>query len=135
MNDASADVRAVLQAALGQQADGYTAALQRAVELAAAWERGEAIDERLQELVTQVQAHEASLAPVKRQWEQAGRPTDEPLRRALDRVAALIRQLGHELQSIETAARQRRDRLAVEIDVCNRQRQMQRAYLPNRGKS
>lgn len=130
MNDA-APMQAVLQAALERQAECYAAALQPAAELAAACGRGEPIDERLQQVLARLSSiaeQEASITAVKEQWEKSGRPAGPVLRVALDRVAALIRQLSRELQTIEEAARARRDRLAAELDVCNRQRQMQRAY-------
>jgi hypothetical protein len=138
MSDAGADLQAILQASFAQQAEGYTAVLQQAVELAAVCERGESIDDRLHAMLAQLQAipeQQAGLAAIKRQWEDMGRPTDAGLRRMMDRVAALIRQVSRQIQIIEAAARRRRDQLAVEIDVCNRQRQMQRAYLTNQRKS
>ncbi len=131
MNEA-ARMQAVLHAALERQAERYAAALQPAAELAAACGRGEPIDERLQQVIAclgDIAAQEASIAAVKKQWDKSGRPAGPALRAALDRVAALIRQLSGELQTIEEAARVRRDRLAAELDVCNRRRQMQRAYL------
>ncbi len=131
MND-RAEIQAVLHAALERQAEHYAAALQPAIELAAACGRGEPIDERLQQVFTcfsDIAEQEASIVEVKEQWDKSGRPAGPALRCALDRVAALIRQLSGELQTIEEAARVRRDRLADELDVCNRRRQMQRAYL------
>ena len=125
------DVQAILHTALVQQAQGYAVVLQQAAELAVACLRGETIDERLQPILAELQRlaqREADLAWVKEQWEKANRPADAPLRRVLDQLAALIRQVGRELNTIEACARRRREELAAELDVCNRLRQMQRAY-------
>jgi len=131
MND-GAELQAVLHAALEREAASYEAALQLAAEQGAACGRGEAIDDRLQQVFArlgEVAEQETRIAALKRQWEEDGRPAGPALRTMLDRLAALIRQLTRELHVIEDAARARRDQLAAELDVCNRRRQMQRAYL------
>ena len=131
MND-SAEMQAVLHAALEREAACYTAALQTAAEQAAACGCGEPIDDRLQQVFArlgEVAEQEARIAAVKRQWDEAGRPAGPQLRAVLNRLAALIRRLSGELRIIEEEVRARRDRLAAELDVCNRRRQMQRAYL------
>lgn len=132
MNEAGADLESTLTEALRRQAECYAAALQPAADMATACARGEPIDERLQQVfayLEEVAVSESGIAAVKRQWEQAGRPAGTALRAVLDRVAVLIHQLSGELQTIENAVRSRRDRLADELDVCNRRFQMQRAYL------
>ncbi len=132
MSDAGADLEALLQAAFVQEADCYAQALRLAGDLATACGQGEPIDGRLQQvlgLLDEVAAHEARIAPLKQRWERAGRPAGPALRTVMDRAAALIRELGRPLQTIEEAACVRRDRLGTELDVCNRRRRMQRAYL------
>lgn len=130
--NAGAEMQVILQAALEREAASYEAALRPAAELAAACRRGEPIDDRLQQVLAHMGAiaeQESHLAGIKRQWQQAGRPTGPALRGVLDRVAALIRQVSAELHVIEEAVRGRRDQLAAELDGCNRRCQMQRAYL------
>ncbi|HWG43735.1 MAG TPA: hypothetical protein VN688_13185 [Gemmataceae bacterium] len=131
MNDASTDWQAVLQTAYLEEAACYARAAQLAGELVAACGRGEPIGDQLRpilDLLDEVALHESRIAPTKASWEQAGRPTGPELRGMMDRIAALIEQLGGQLKTIEQAARERRERLAVELDACNRRRQMQRAY-------
>jgi hypothetical protein len=131
MNGSGAEVGALLLSAFLQEADCYGRALQVAAELGAACQRSEGIDERLRQvfaLLEEVAAVEARIAPVKQAWEQAGRPAGTELRAVMDRVAALILQLKNHIQTIEEAVRARRDAVAAELDVCNRGRQMQRAY-------
>lgn len=132
MNDAGAEMQAVLHAALEREAACYEAALRTAAEQAAACRRGEPIDDRLRQVFAhlgEIAEQEAHIAAVKQQWHRAGRPAAPPLRTLLDRLAALIRQLSRELHTIEEAARARREELAAELDACNRRCQMQRAYL------
>jgi hypothetical protein len=131
MNDSNADLEAVLHAAYVQEADCYARAAQLAGDLAAACGQGEPIDDRLRpvlDLLEEVAVHETRLAAAKQYWEHAGRPAGPELRGVMDRIAASIEQLGLQLRTIEQAARERRERLAVELDACNRRRQMQRAY-------
>lgn len=132
MSEAIHDWSAVLHAGYAEEAEQYAVALRLATEAAAACGRGEPFDERLRPIfatLDEIAARDAQLAPAKQRWEQAGRPTDAALRGVMDCIAELIRQLGRELQTIEQAARARREQLAAELDVCNRRRQMQRAYL------
>lgn len=131
MNDAE-DMQIILQATLERQAACYEAALRALAELAAVRGRGEAAGDRLQHIfapLNEVAEHEAPIAHVKRHWQQIGRPAGPALRAAIERVAALIRQLSRELHTIEDMARLRRDELAAELDGYNRRCQMQRAYL------
>jgi hypothetical protein len=131
MNDTNAEVEAVLHATYVQEADCYALALQRAGELVAACERGEPIDDRLRsvlDLLDEVAGHETRIAVARQHWEQGGRFAGVELRSVRERIAALITQLSRQLQRIEQMTRERRDRLAVELDACNRRHQMQRAY-------
>ena len=121
----------VLFEAYGSEAERYTTALQLAGEVAAACRRGEAIDDRLGQvlaLLDEITRTDALLAPVKQRWVQAGRPNNDSLRQVTDRIAVLIRQIQNELQIIEGTVQVRRDELAGELDVCNRRCRMQRAY-------
>jgi hypothetical protein len=132
MSDAAAHREALLHAAFVQEADCYAQALRLAGELAEACGRGEPIDDRLGrvlELLDEVAGHEARIAPHKQRWEQAGRHAGPELRAVMDRIAALIRELGRHIHTIEEAARLRRDQIGAELDVCDRRRRMQRAYL------
>lgn len=124
MNDPREDVRAVEEL--------YARALQLAREATAASARGEPFGEWLRQvfgLLETIAARDAVLAQAKQRWEREGRPSDDALREAMNRIAELIRQLIREMQSVELAARARRDQLAAELDACNRRHQMQRAYL------
>ena len=132
MNDSHEDSQAVLYAAYVYEEEQYARALQAAREAAAAYARGEAFDEPLRQvfaLLDTIAARDAVVADTKQRWEQEGRPANDALRGLMDRIADLIRHLSRELQTVELAVRARRDRLAGELDVCNRRRQMQRAYL------
>jgi hypothetical protein len=132
MSDAGPDLEAVLHATFVQEAECYAQALRLAGELAEACGRGEPIDDGLRPvlaLLDEVAGHEARIFSVKQHWEQAGRRAGVELRAVMDRIAALIRELGRQLHRIEEAARERRDRLGAELDVCDRRRRMQRAYL------
>jgi hypothetical protein len=127
MNDDDA-----MHAAFAAQADGYARALELAEGLAASCGEDAAPDDRLAgllRLLDEAVAREAALAPVKQRWQQTGCAPDAPLRAVMDRIDSLIERLSRHLQTIEHAARQRRDRLADELDACNRRRQMRRAYL------
>jgi hypothetical protein len=131
MSAENADSEAVLYAAYTELAKDYTTALRLAGEVSAACNRGEAIDDRLGPVLTLLSAiaeTEASLVRVKQRWEQAGKSSDDALQGVINRIAGLIRQLRDEWKILEDAVRARRDRLAVELDVCNRQYRMQRAY-------
>jgi hypothetical protein len=128
----SARPESVLYAAYIEEAEDYARAERLAGELAAACGRGEPLDDRLQQvldLLKEIAARDARIAPVKESWMRAGRPTGAELRAVMDRIAALIGALSGHFQILEQAARSRRDALAAELDDCNRRRQMQRAYL------
>ena len=131
MNAGNEDSAAVLYAAYVDEADQYATALRLAGEAAAASRGGEAIENRLNQvldLLAAIGRRDSLLAAVKQRWEQAGRPTSDALRAVMDRIAALILQTQRELQNLEQAVQARRDRLADELDVCNRSCRMQRAY-------
>lgn len=127
----SVRMESVLHAAYVEEAEGYARAERLAGELAAACGRGEPLDGRLQQvldLLNDIAARDAHIAPVKESWMRAGRPAGAELRAVMDRIAALIGTLSGHFQILEQAARSRRDELAAELDACNRRRQMQRAY-------
>jgi uncharacterized protein involved in exopolysaccharide biosynthesis len=131
MNDTNEDTGALLYAAYAEQADHYAAALRLTGEVAAAFSRGDAIQDRLGQALTllgEIAKRDALLAPAHQRWEQAGKPANDALRGLMNRIAELIQQLRGELQIVEQAVQARRDQLAVELDVCNRQYRMQRAY-------
>jgi hypothetical protein len=131
MNVPNEDLGSVLYAAYLDEAEHYAAALQLAGEVAAACRRGEAIDERLGQvlaLLTETAKRDALLAPAKQRWDQAGRPCNDALRAVMDRIATLIQHIRNELQTIEQTVQKQRDQLADELDVCNRRCRMQRAY-------
>jgi hypothetical protein len=131
MSDASVNLEAILHAVYAENADRYAAALRLADDLAVACDRGEPIDDRLRQvfdLIGEAANREASLAALKQNGEGEGRRAGPDLRAVMDRIAGLIEELSRRLQTIERAARVRRDELAAQLDVCNRQRQMQRAY-------
>jgi septal ring factor EnvC (AmiA/AmiB activator) len=131
MTAGNEDSVAVLYAAYVDEAEQYATALRLAGETAAACRRGEKIEDRLNQvlnLLTEIGRRDSLLASVKQRWEQAGRPTNHDLRSAMDRIAALIVQIQRELQTLEQAVQARRDRLADELDACNRSCRMQRAY-------
>jgi hypothetical protein len=131
MNHAHEDLPAFLYAAYVDEEEQYARALRTARE-ASACGVGEGFDERLRQVFTLLEAiaaRDAVLADTKQRWEQEGRPTNDALRGVMERIADLIRCLSRELQTVESAVRARRDHLADELDVCNRRRQMQRAYL------
>ena len=131
MNNAHEEPSAVLYAAYVYEEEHYARALQAARE-AAACDGGEAFDARLRQvfaLLDAVAARDALVAETKQRWERQGRPTDDALRGVMNRIADIIRHLSREMQTIELVVRARRDRLAGELDVCNRRFQMQRAYL------
>lgn len=132
MNDSHVEPQAILYAAYSEQEGQYAHALHSARETIGACERGERMEEGLRRLfdwLETIAARDALLAETKRHWERLGRPTDDALRSVMARIAGLIEQLSRELQRIELAVRARRDRLAAELDTCNRQHRMQRAYL------
>jgi hypothetical protein len=131
MNTASEEFGAVLYTAYLEEAEQYAAALALAREVTAACRRGEAMEERLSQvlaLLTETAKRDALLAPTKQRWEQAGRPSNDALRAVMDRIAGLIQQIRDELQVMEQTVQARRDQLADELDVCNRRCRMQRAY-------
>jgi hypothetical protein len=138
MNVKGDDSAAVLYAAYLEQTERYARALRLASEVAAACGVGAdhstahaAGSPGLRQvfaLLDEIAAQDALLVPVKQHWESVGRPTTTALRAVMDRIAGLIRLLSRELQTIEQAARARREELAAELDVCNRRCQMQRAY-------
>lgn len=131
MNAANDDLGALLHAAYVAQAEQYTAALRLTGELAAACNRDEATEDRLAHvlhLLGEVAERDAALVPTKQRWEQAGKPNHSAVQGAMNRIAGLIQQIRGELQIVEQAVRARRDRLAADLDVCNRQYRMQRAY-------
>lgn len=131
MSAGNEDSAAVLYAAYVDEAEQYATALCLAGEAVAACRGGEAIENRLNQvldLLAEIGRRDSLLGPVKQRWEQAGRPTSDALRAAMDRIAALIMQTQRELQNLEQAVQARRDRLADELDVCNRSCRMQRAY-------
>jgi hypothetical protein len=131
MNAESTDSAAFLYASYVELAKDYTTALRLASDLTTACNRGEAIDDRLTQilsLLNSIVKTDTSLAPVKQRWEEAGKPSSDSLRGVINHITDLIRQLCNEWQILERAVQARRDRLAVELDVCNRQCRMQRAY-------
>ena len=131
MNHAQEDLPAILYAAYVEEEEQYARALQSARE-ASACGVGEGFDERLRQvfaLLDAIAARDDVLAETKQRWEQEGRPSNDALRGVMNRIADLIRHLSRAMQTVESAVRARRDRLADELDVCNRRRQMQRAYL------
>ncbi len=131
MNGDGEDLGSVLYAAYVGQAEQYAIALQMAGEVSAACRGGQALDDRLNQVVAllhEITERDALLAPAKQQWERAGRPSSDALRGVMDRIAMLIRQIQSELQAIEQAVIRRRDQLADELDDCNRRYRMQRAY-------
>jgi hypothetical protein len=131
MTTSGKDLGTVLHEAYVSAADLYTTALTQAGEVAAACRRGEAIDDRLSQvlaLLAEIAKRDAMLVQAKQRWEQAGRPKNDSLRNVMDRIAVLIRQIQSELQIIEESVQARRDQLAGELDVCNRRCRMQRAY-------
>lgn len=131
MNSGNEDSAAVLYTAYVEEAEQYATALRLAGEATAACRGGEAIENRLSQvldLLAEIGRRDSLLAPVRQRWEQAGRPPNEGLRAAMDRIAALIVQIQRELQILEQVVQARRDRLADELDVCNRSCRMQRAY-------
>lgn len=131
MNTGNDNPAAVLYAAYVEEADQYATALQLAGEAAAAAARGEAFEDRLNQVLNrlaEIGRRDSLLVPVKQRWEQAGRPTNDALRSTMDRIATLIVQIQHELQTLEQTVQARRDRLADELDACNRSCRMQRAY-------
>lgn len=131
MSTGNEDSAAVLYAAYVEEAEQYETALRLAGEAAAACRGGEAIENRLNQvldLLAEIGRRDSLLAPVKQRWEQSGRLTSDALRAVMDRIAALIVQTQRELQNLEQVVQARRDRLADELDVCNRSCRMQRAY-------
>lgn len=131
MNAANEDLGAELHAAYLEEAEQYETASRLAGELAVACRRGEAIDDRLHQvldLLAAIARRDGLLASVKQRWEQAGRPTSDALSAAMNRIAGSIRQIQHELQIVEQEVQSRRSRLADELDACNRSFRMQRAY-------
>jgi len=131
MSIANKDSEAVLYAAYLDDAEQYALAARLVGEVAAACQGGEATDGRLIRvlaLLAEIARRDRLLAPVKQRWEQAGRPSNDALNAVMDRIAALIRQIQRELKIIEQAVQARRDRLADELDACNRSCRMQRAY-------
>ena len=131
MTAGNEDPVAVLYAAYLNEVEQYARAARLAGEVAAACEGGEAIDDRLSRLLgllAEIAGQDSVLAPVKERWENAGRPTNDALRSVMNRIAGFIQQIQHELQTIEQGVQSRRDRLADELDACNRSCRMQRAY-------
>jgi hypothetical protein len=131
MNASPQALASALYTAYQDVAKRYTAALRMVGEVVAASHRGEAIDEQLGQvlaLLAETTSQDVSLAPVRRQWEQAGRPRSDALRTVMESIASLIRQIQNELQVLSQAVQARRDQLADELDACNRRCRMQRAY-------
>jgi hypothetical protein len=131
MSAFNADDRKTFCDVLLLEAECYEKALQSAAELAEDCSRGQPPDERLQNVFAQLDrrnTHAEGIVDIRCRWEEAGRPRDNSLSALLERNASLIRQLQEKLQTIEQATRKRRDELMVELDVCNRRHQMQRAY-------
>lgn len=131
MNADGEDLGSVLYTAFVGQAEQYAIALRLAGEVSAACRGGQALDDRLNQVMSllfEITEKDALLAPAKQQWEQVGRPSNDALRGVMDRIAMLIRQIQSELQTIEQAVKRRREQLADELDDCNRRCRMQRAY-------
>lgn len=125
------DSEAVLLAAYLDEAEQYATAARLAGEAAATCQGGEAIDDRLSQvlgLLAEIAGRDSLLAPLKQRWEEAGRPTNDALRSVMDRIAGFIQQIQRDLQTIEQAVQSRCNRLADELDACNRSCRMQRAY-------
>lgn len=131
MNAGNEDSGDALYAAYLDEEEQYSTALQWAGELVIACRTGESIEERLfrlLELLAALGQKEARLIPVKQQWEQAGGQMNEAVRSVMNRIAVLIQQIQQELQALTQAMKERRDRLAIELDACNQGCRMQRAY-------
>lgn len=131
MTTGNEDSGAVLYAAYIDEAEKYATAARLAGEVAATCQEGEAIDDRLSQvlgLLADIAGRDSLLAPVKQRWEEAGRPTNDALRAVMNRIAGFIQQIQRDLHTIEQTVQSRRDRLADELDACNRSCRMQRAY-------
>lgn len=126
MSDIAEGVEERLLAAYAEEADCYD----RAVRLAETFcgTDFQAVVPPILALLNEIAVREASIAEVKERWRQSGRRAGPKLGAVMDRIAATIEQLRRHMGKIEEAARARRDRLAVELDDCNRRRRMQRAY-------
>lgn len=131
MSNANGDLQAVLYAGYVDQAVYYARALRLAGELSVACSHGEVIDDRLCQLLAvlgDIAEKDSLLAAAKQQWEREGKPTNDALSTAMNRIADLIQQLCGEWQTLERAVRVRRDQLAADLDGCNDRYRMQRAY-------
>ncbi|WP_437206726.1 hypothetical protein [Planctomicrobium sp. SH664] len=83
---------------------------------------------RLQPLMSQIQAAESKLAPLRLKWLSASTQPGPQLKALLQGHEHLLKQLIQHLNDLEARARQLRNQLLPALDSGLRHQQMQRAY-------
>jgi hypothetical protein len=131
MNEVWQQIEQVLGAAYERQAASYAEALHRAEALLAAWQRGDEAKDALPQihaLVEQIAQSSAAIAAPRQQWLQSGQQPGTALRTALETVTAQIECLRQRIRELELWASAQKNRLAPELDLLVRGRQMRQAY-------
>jgi hypothetical protein len=131
MTDADAAVQDALCAAYREEAGCYGEMLRLLEGLPDFFRDGQGGDDRLRQAVTvleKVQAIEAGVGATKQQWDSSRRKPGPALSTALKSLGEVLAKLLHVVGQAEQAATAQQGRLAPELDVLVRVRQMQRAY-------
>lgn len=128
---ATADEEAGLLVVYAREAECYGRALGVAETLPDVLRQGGDGSEQLRQVVAildEVATLEASIADIRRHWQQTGRRPGGELQALLRRVTELIERLAVQIGAAEKEATTRRDRLIPDLDAGIRVRRMQRAY-------
>jgi hypothetical protein len=131
MSAAPANAESLLSEAYREEAELYRQALTAGSEVLAALQRGDNMENRLQQLLSfldQVGAIEARVTLVKAQWQEAACKPGPQLKEIMTQVGQLVERLQACIQQAESLARARKSQLEPELDALIRGSQMQRAY-------
>jgi acyl-CoA reductase-like NAD-dependent aldehyde dehydrogenase len=127
----AAELETTLCLAYHEQADCYARLLILVEALPEAFRVADPAEEALrqaQALLAQTQELEAAAAPAKQAWQRLGQTPGPELSTALQRVGQALERLLTCIAQAEQAAATNKDRLAPQLDVLARGRQMQQAY-------
>jgi hypothetical protein len=126
-----ADLETVLCQAYQEEVECYSQALQLTNAIAAAFQRGEADNERLLQLqgvLDAVGAIEGRISDAKGRWQAGGQKPGPKFQGLLDQVKRLIEQLAAVSRTAENAAYLNKERLAPQLNSIAQGQRMQRAY-------